>query len=67
MQTICRCPIAHVQKVSQEVIDMIIDQLAADPPSLKSCALVCRRWRPRSHYTVWSSLFMIRYVVLNRG
>ena len=53
MQTIYHCPSAHAREVSQEVTDMIIDQLAEELPSLKSCALVCRRWRPRSHYQLF--------------
>lgn len=31
-----------------ELIDKIIDNLSADPGTLKKCAIVCRSWCPRS-------------------
>jgi hypothetical protein len=39
--------------VSQELIDMIVDQLAGDRDSLKRCSLVSKRWRPRSRYQLF--------------
>jgi hypothetical protein len=35
---------------------MIIDQLAGDLRSLRVCALLCRRWRPRSQHQLFKSI-----------
>ncbi|KAJ7054626.1 hypothetical protein C8F01DRAFT_479708 [Mycena amicta] len=36
--------------LANEIIDLVIDQLGDDPPSLKSCSLVSRQWIPRSRF-----------------
>ena len=36
--------------VSQELIEITIDQLAGDNGSLKRCSLVSRKWAPRCRY-----------------
>lgn len=41
---------------SQELIDMIIDQLVGDCESLKCCSLVSRRWRPRCRYQLFKTV-----------
>ncbi|KAF8201293.1 hypothetical protein K438DRAFT_1717034 [Mycena galopus ATCC 62051] len=39
----------------QELIDHVIDQLAVDADSLKSCSLVCRAWVPRCRSHLFKS------------
>ena len=55
-QTMPRLPIADAGDISQEVVDMIIDQLVGDIPSLRACTLLCHRWRPRSRYQLFRSV-----------
>lgn len=38
---------------SQELIDMVIDQLAVDREALKRCSFVSRQWRPRCRYQLF--------------
>lgn len=40
-------------EISQELVDMIVDWLAGDYDSLKSCSLVSRKWRPRCRYQLF--------------
>ncbi|KAJ7050027.1 hypothetical protein C8F01DRAFT_966608, partial [Mycena amicta] len=40
---------------SNELIDLVIDQLRDDKPSLSSCSLVSRQWVPRSRFYHFSS------------
>ena len=54
--TMPRLPIADAGDLSQEIVDMIVDQLVGDVPSLRACTLLCRRWRPRSRYQLFRSV-----------
>jgi len=45
--------------VSQELIEMIIDQLVGDSGSLRHCSLVSRKWTPRCRYQ------LLRFVVIS--
>ena len=44
--------------VPQELIDMIVDQLAVsgDPDSLRRCSLVSKQWRPRCRYHLFKAV-----------
>lgn len=42
--------------VSQELIEMIIDQLAGNADSLRRCSLVSREWTPRCRYQLLKSV-----------
>ncbi|RPD68405.1 hypothetical protein L226DRAFT_447118, partial [Lentinus tigrinus ALCF2SS1-7] len=43
-------------RVPLEVAENIIDQLSDDVRTLRSCALTCRGWLPRSRYQLMSSI-----------
>lgn len=44
-----------MDRLPQEVVDEIIDDLSSDKASLKSCALTVRRWLPRSSMHLFMS------------
>ncbi|KAJ7057734.1 hypothetical protein C8F01DRAFT_1028006, partial [Mycena amicta] len=44
---------------SNELIDLVIDQLRDDEPSLRTCSLVSRQWIPRSRLHNFSSARLI--------
>lgn len=47
-------------EVPQEVADIILDLLADDAHTLKSCALISRQWRPRSQHHLHNALTIKR-------
>ncbi|KAJ7057741.1 hypothetical protein C8F01DRAFT_321826 [Mycena amicta] len=45
--------------LANELIDLVIDQLRDDEPSLRTCSLVSRQWTPRSRLHNFSSAKLI--------
>ncbi|KAJ7054625.1 hypothetical protein C8F01DRAFT_1162241 [Mycena amicta] len=48
---------------SKELIDLVIDQLRDDEPSLSSCSLVSRQWTPRCRLHNFSSAKFILHTI----
>ncbi|THV00862.1 hypothetical protein K435DRAFT_431705 [Dendrothele bispora CBS 962.96] len=47
---------------SAEVIDTIIDAIPEeDKATIKACSLVCRSWRPRSHFRLLTTISLMSY------
>ncbi|KAJ7124340.1 hypothetical protein C8R44DRAFT_147345 [Mycena epipterygia] len=52
-------PASIVKTFPQELFDQVIDETKADVPTLRSCALVCRDFLPRSQAHIFSNIDLI--------
>lgn len=43
--------------IPQELVDLVVDELSGDKPTLKACSLTCRSWVYRSQYRLHKHLF----------
>lgn len=48
-------------RIPSEISDAIIDHLHADTPTLKLCALVCKRWLPSSRFHLFRAIALHPY------
>jgi hypothetical protein len=47
---------AYIEKVPQETLEAIIDELSEERVALKACCLVNRRWIRRSRYHLFKAI-----------
>ncbi|KAF7352675.1 hypothetical protein MVEN_01233300 [Mycena venus] len=51
-------------RLPQELVDAILDYLASDFRSLKTCSLVCRSWLPRSRFHLFQTCTLLPQNIL---